>query len=236
MQRALGAKNKLVFIDGSISVPDIDYLNRQAWERCNHLIHSWIVNYITESITQTIVFHDTALSAWDDFKERFSKVDRVCILSLRSTINNLKQGTRSIMDYFIELRTLWDELNSHRPIPNCTCVHPCRCESIRLAKYYIIEDQILQFLTGLNDTFSVVKTQFFLWILYLPSIKFTLWLFKKKVRMLCFPHPLLFMNLAFLSMLLMQERFILVVKVLLVLQLARAKNGFVPSVTDIITL
>nr|ABD32757.1 Integrase, catalytic region [Medicago truncatula] len=162
MQRALGAKNKLVFLDGSISVPDIDDLNRQAWERCNHLIHSWIVNSVTESIAQTIVFHDTALSAWDDLKECFSKVDRVRVLSLRSTINNLKQGTKSVLDYFIELCTLWDELNSHRPIPNCTCIHPCRCESIRLAKYYRTEDQILQFLTGLNDTFSVVKTQILL--------------------------------------------------------------------------
>jgi hypothetical protein len=90
MQRALGAKNKLVFIDGSISVPDIDDLNCQAWERCNHLIHFWIVNSVTESIAQTIVY--TALSAWDDLKEQFSKVDRVRILSLKSTINNLKQG------------------------------------------------------------------------------------------------------------------------------------------------
>ena len=162
MQRAMGAKNKLVFIDGSILVPDIDDLNRPTWERCNHLIHSWLVNSVTESIAQTIVFHDTALSAWDDLKERFSKVDRVRILSLRSTINNLKQGTHSVLDYFIELRTLWDELNSHRPIPHCTCVHPCRCDSIRLAKYYRTEDQILQFLTGLNDTFSVVKTQILL--------------------------------------------------------------------------
>ncbi|XP_024640636.1 uncharacterized protein [Medicago truncatula] len=149
-------------ITPKLNVPDIDDLNRQAWERCNHLFHSWIVNFVTESIAQTIVFHDTALFAWDDLKDRFSKVDCVRILSLRSTINNLKQGTKFVLDYFIELRTLWDELNSHRPIPNYTCVHPCRCESICLAKYYRTEDQILQFLTGLNDTFSVVKTQILL--------------------------------------------------------------------------
>jgi len=162
MQHAMGAKNKLVFIDGSIPIPDIDDLNRQAWEHCNHLIHSWIVNYVTESIAQTIVFHDTALSAWEDLKEQFSKVDRVRILSLRSTINNLKQGTKFVLDYFIELRTLWDELNSHRPIPNCTCVHPCRCESIRLVMYFRTENQILQFLTSLNESFFVMKTHILL--------------------------------------------------------------------------
>jgi hypothetical protein len=40
MRRALDAKNKLSFIDGSLSIPDVQDLNRNAWERCNHLIHS----------------------------------------------------------------------------------------------------------------------------------------------------------------------------------------------------
>jgi len=72
MQRALGAKNKLVFIDGSIPIPAIDDLKRQSWERCNHLPRSWILNPVTESFAQTIVFNDTALSVWEDLKERFA--------------------------------------------------------------------------------------------------------------------------------------------------------------------
>ncbi|MCI49755.1 hypothetical protein A2U01_0070999, partial [Trifolium medium] len=33
MRRALGAKNKLAFIDRSIPIPDMLDLNRSAWER-----------------------------------------------------------------------------------------------------------------------------------------------------------------------------------------------------------
>ena len=40
MQRALGAKNKLPFINGSLPMPDLDDPNRNAWERCNYLVHS----------------------------------------------------------------------------------------------------------------------------------------------------------------------------------------------------
>jgi len=127
LQRALGAKNKLAFIDGSIPTPDMLDLNRSAWERCNHLIHSWILNSVSESIAQTLVFHDSVISAWEDLTERFAKIDRIRIASLRSTINNLKQGSKYVLEYFTEMKTLWDELNSHRPIPNCTCIHPCRC-------------------------------------------------------------------------------------------------------------
>jgi len=162
MQRAPGTKNKLVFIDGSTPIPDFEDLNRRAWERCNYLLRLWILNSVLDSIAQTILFHDTAISAWEDLKERFAKVDCVRISSLHSTINNLKQGTKSVLEYFLELRTLWDELNSHRPIPTCNCVHTCRVDSIRIAKQYRVEDQIMQFLTGLNESFSVVKTQILL--------------------------------------------------------------------------
>lgn len=57
------------------------------------------------------------------------------------------------------MRSLWDELNSYRPIPNCTCIHPYRSESIRVAMQYRSEDEIIQFLTGLNEKNSMVKIQ-----------------------------------------------------------------------------
>lgn len=58
-------------------MPDEDDLNRHAWERCNHLVHSWIINSVTDLIAQTIVFHDYAFDVWEDLKERFSKIDRL---------------------------------------------------------------------------------------------------------------------------------------------------------------
>jgi hypothetical protein len=159
MQRDLRAKNKLPFINGSLPVPDDDDLNRTAWERCNHLVQSWIISSVSDSIAQTVVFHDTTFDVWQDLKEHFSKVDRIRISNLRSSINNLKQGSKSVLEYFTELKALWEELHSHRPLPNCTCPVQCRCAAMRVNKEYRIEDQIIQFLTGLNDQFSVVKTQ-----------------------------------------------------------------------------
>jgi len=95
-----------------------------------------IIFFIHGFLTLFIVFHDTSISAREDLKERSAKVDRIHIFSLRFTINNLKQGTKSVLEYFIKLRSLWDELNFDRPIPNCTCIHPCRFDSTRVAKNY----------------------------------------------------------------------------------------------------
>ena len=159
MQSALGAKNRLSFINGTLLVPNIDDLNRNAWERCNHLVHYWLINSVSDSIAQTIVFHDNAFEVWEDLKERFSKVDRIRIAQLRSSLNTLRQGTKSVLDYFIEMKALWEELYSHRPLPNCHCPFQCKCDAVKVPKTYRVEDQIIQFLTGLNEQFSVVKTQ-----------------------------------------------------------------------------
>jgi len=167
--RAFGAKNKLKFIDGSMEIPDEDDLNRNAWERCNHLIQSWIINLVTPQIAKTLGFHENAIDAWLDLNELFSKVDRIRSSTLRSKINNLKQGSKSVLDYFIEMKTLWEELNSHRPLPHFTCPHPCRCAAMREARNFRLEDQVIQFLTGLNDQFNVIKIQV-LMLDPLPSI------------------------------------------------------------------
>jgi len=98
MQRALGAKNKLVFIDCSMPIPDLVDLNLNAWEHCNHLLHSWIHNFVSESIAQTIVFHDTTFFAWEGLKECFGKVDFICISSFRFAILNHKQGIKFFLE------------------------------------------------------------------------------------------------------------------------------------------
>jgi len=122
MQRVLGAENKHVFINGSILVHDLDDLNRNAWERCNHLIHSWLINSISPQIAQAIVFHERAIDVWEELNECFSMAARICIASMCLAINNLKQGSKSVLEYFTEMRTLWEELNSHHLMPLCTCI------------------------------------------------------------------------------------------------------------------
>jgi len=141
--RALGANNKLPFINGSLPVPDDDDLNKTAWERCNHLVQYWLIAYVSDSIAHTVVFHDTTFEVWQDLKERFSKVDRIRNANLRSSIHNLKQGSKFVLEYFTRLKALWEELHSHRPIPNCTCPIQCRCAAMRANKEYRVEDQII---------------------------------------------------------------------------------------------
>jgi len=76
MRRELGGKMKYELVDGTIEpiVDDFDPLFRH-WNRCNYLVHSWIMNSVSPSIAQSIIFMENACDVWNDLKERFSQGD-----------------------------------------------------------------------------------------------------------------------------------------------------------------
>ncbi|GAU44842.1 hypothetical protein TSUD_400430 [Trifolium subterraneum] len=126
MRRALGGKLKLEFIDGSIPVPADQFdPSFRSWNRCNMLVHSWIMNSVSESIAQSIVFMENAFDVWNDLKERFAQSDLVRISELQQEIYALKQESQAM----------------RAARANHSLLH------------------IVRFLTGLNDEFSVVKSQ-----------------------------------------------------------------------------
>ncbi|XP_045812617.1 uncharacterized protein LOC123906683 isoform X2 [Trifolium pratense] len=96
MRRALGAKLKFEFLDGTIPTPaDAFDPSYRSWNRCNMLIHSWIMNSVDPSIAQSIVFLENASDVWIDLKERFSQGDLVRVSELQQEIYALTQDSRS---------------------------------------------------------------------------------------------------------------------------------------------
>jgi hypothetical protein len=162
MRKAIIMKNKLRFLDGSSPMPADYDPNYEAWMRCNNLVLSWIQNSVSPSISQSIVYYDVAALAWNDLKARFSRADRVRVASLQRDLYAFRQDSLSVNDYFTKLRGLWEELELFRPIPNCTCLARCQCESLRNARRFKREDLVLLFLTGLNDNYAVVRSQILL--------------------------------------------------------------------------
>jgi hypothetical protein len=96
MKRALGAKMKLNFIDGTIHVPaDAFDPSFRAWNRCNQLVSSWILNSVSPSIAQSVVFLENVVDIWTELRERFSQGDLIRISELQHEIYAALQGTRS---------------------------------------------------------------------------------------------------------------------------------------------
>ncbi|XP_057444109.1 uncharacterized protein LOC130736285 [Lotus japonicus] len=100
-----------------VSVLDADHPLFYAWDRCNNLVHTWIMNIVTSSIAQNLVYIENVIDVWNELKERFSQVDLIRISELQSEIYNLRQGSSTVTDFFTELKTLWEEIDDFRPLP-----------------------------------------------------------------------------------------------------------------------
>ncbi|GAU47169.1 hypothetical protein TSUD_28920 [Trifolium subterraneum] len=170
MRRALGGKMKYEFVDGTIP-PVLDHFDPtyrafdptyRAWNRCNDLVLSWIMNFVSESIAQSIVFMENAMDAWNDLKDRFSQGDLVRISELMQEIYALQQDSKSVTEFYSDLKILWEELEIYMPIPNCTCRSRCNCEAMISARSNHTLLYAIRFLTGLNDNFAMVKSQILL--------------------------------------------------------------------------
>ncbi|XP_035542105.1 uncharacterized protein LOC118344813 [Juglans regia] len=149
MRRALRAKNKLGFINGSISKPtDMDDLLFDAWERCNDMVVSWIQNSVSSDLKCSVAFVDDARVVWEELKDRFTQQNGPRIFQLKRSLANLRQDIYSISTYYGKLKTLWDEIAIYDPVPICTCGQL----SILNDRYQ--RDCVIQFLMGLNDQYA----------------------------------------------------------------------------------
>jgi hypothetical protein len=108
------------------------------------------------------VFLENAIDIWNELRERFSQGDLIRISELQQEIYALKQDSRSVTDFYSDLKVLWEELELYLPIPTCICRNRCVCEAMRTARQNHLLLHTIRFLTGLNSNFDTVKSQILL--------------------------------------------------------------------------
>lgn len=72
-------------------------------ERCNAIVHSWIMNCIYKELLNGSFYSTDVFSVWQYLKERFDKTDESHIFQLHREIVTLVQGTSTISEYFTKL-------------------------------------------------------------------------------------------------------------------------------------
>ena len=49
----------------------------------------------------------------------------------------------SVTENYTKLRVIWDELESYRPDPKCSCVKKCLCDALEIVKQRKVQDQVM---------------------------------------------------------------------------------------------
>ncbi|CAH9116989.1 unnamed protein product [Cuscuta europaea] len=158
---AMAVKNKMRFLDGSITKRSPDtpmYIN---WYRINALLLSWPIYSISPALRTTFLSFTDAKELWDEVQLRYGKIDGPRLFHLEKTLGNLCQGSRSITDYYNCFKEIWDEYCNFRIIPSCTCGQ-CTCNISETYQKIIQKESILKFLVGLNDSYSNLRSQILL--------------------------------------------------------------------------
>jgi len=123
IKMALISKNKMAFLLGTIPIPKVEKPLYSAWERCNTLVMSWLLNSVTPSIAQSVIFLECAIDIWNNLRKRFSQGNLLIIVELQEEIYGLSQGTHHVSEFYTALKTLWEELDNYRPFL-LACVLP----------------------------------------------------------------------------------------------------------------
>ncbi|XP_048233111.1 uncharacterized protein LOC125370687 [Ricinus communis] len=149
MKMSLISKNKFQFVNGSIKVHREEDPSYNACLKCNNLVLSWLQRSLNTEIGQSVMWLDYAYDLWADLYDRFSQGDLIRISDLQQEFFSLQQGNLSVTTYHTHLKILWDEICNLRPL------HACECSANKYRK----QDFILKLLKGLNENFSVQRSQ-----------------------------------------------------------------------------
>ncbi|KHN10104.1 hypothetical protein glysoja_034346, partial [Glycine soja] len=148
---SLNEKSKFGFVDGTLKAlsAKTKLEHYATWKKCNDMVLSWILNSLTPDIADTFIFYGTAHEVWEDLQNRFFQSNAPRIFQIEREIAFLTQDQMIVVAYYTKLKKLWDELGSYNDVI-CTCGANNK------------RHKLMQFLMGLNESYSVVRGQLLL--------------------------------------------------------------------------
>ncbi|XP_026429784.1 uncharacterized protein LOC113326234 [Papaver somniferum] len=118
IRKALSVKAKLGYIDRTITKPR-DPTDLLHWNRADYLVGSWVENSVDPIIKSIVMYFPSSREQWLQIKNKFSHKNAPKLFALKQSISSLKQENQNVAMYFTQLKTLWDQLDTFRPLQPC---------------------------------------------------------------------------------------------------------------------
>jgi len=94
VRTALRSKNKLGFIEGTLTKPtskkEEDCVKLNAWEIVNSMICSWIINVIDPKCHTSVTYTDTAREMWENLPKCYAMANAPKIHQLKTDLVSCK--------------------------------------------------------------------------------------------------------------------------------------------------
>lgn len=78
------------------------------------------------------------------------------VFSLEQQLSDLYQGSKSVSEFFTEMKVVRDAISDISPLPCCTC-NKCSCNVSRKGNQMQQDQRLLQFMIKLSDKFATVR-------------------------------------------------------------------------------
>jgi len=153
---ALSAKQKLSLVDGSYKKPEAASPLLPFWQRCNDMVISWLLNSLHKNVRESVLFHNTASEIWNELNERYGQSNKARLFQAQQAVSCMTQEDLDIANFFSKARKAWDEFAVVGATPRCTC-SKCECQINTKLQNYDQEQRIIQFLMGLNESYTAVR-------------------------------------------------------------------------------
>nr|GEU40228.1 cysteine-rich RLK (receptor-like protein kinase) 8 [Tanacetum cinerariifolium] len=157
---ARNAKNKMKLVNGKFLEPRMESSLRAIWEQNNDMLISWDLNIMSEQISNSLNFINSVPKLWNELQEQYARIDGHRIFQLSHDMVQLKQVNCNIEVYYHKLKGFWDEYDALEAPYMCTCV--CNGNNERINGERDQRKQLIQFLMGLDESYSNVRGQILL--------------------------------------------------------------------------
>ena len=110
------------------------------------MIVGWIRSSIEPRVRSTVTFITEAYKLWENLKKRFEVGNKVRIHQLMEQLASCRQNGQAVIDYYGKLAMMWEELQTYKPPPACSCSAAIVYEKERE------DERVHQFIMGLDES------------------------------------------------------------------------------------
>ncbi|KAL2932234.1 Vacuolar protein sorting-associated protein 11-like protein [Bienertia sinuspersici] len=123
MEIVLASKRKLRFVTELVKRDASNPEKQEMWDTCNNMVIAWLTSSMSPAIKESVVYMRSAKEIWDQFEKRFSMTDGTRKYKLNRDAYDLKQKGKSVNEYYIAMKAIWDELDALDDYPSITTVN-----------------------------------------------------------------------------------------------------------------